>query len=176
VGCPRSRFKPRFRSVPNKTLGDSVSVQALSAVLSLPGDLVTPAERLVLISIANHANKEGQNSYPAQLTICEETGLSRATVIRAVRRLKWLSLLTVSAKPARGPDGRFDGSVVYALNVPGLVDNSPSVGHGDARTVSQTVSHGESVTKGTVRRRKGQRQKSYPQAFGEVLGEMGFNG
>ena len=60
-----------------------MSIQAMAAVLALPGDLITPTQRLVLISIANHANKEGHNSFPARLTVAEETGLSVATVTRA---------------------------------------------------------------------------------------------
>lgn len=154
-----------------------MSIQAMSAVLALPGDLVSPTQRLVLISIANHANKEGHNSFPARETVSEETGLSVRTVTRATAKLRWMGLLRVAEWPGRGEDGRFNGSVVYDLNVPGL---SPprrqsvprSRGQRVTRTEGQTGGHSVPVTEEPKKRKK----QSFPQDIGKIMEGMGFDG
>ena len=50
----------------------------MAAVLAFPPNLVSPTERLVLISLANHANREGPLLVPLEATIADETGLASA--------------------------------------------------------------------------------------------------
>lgn len=96
-----------------------MSVQALSAVFDLPGAATSPSQRLVLLSIANHANRYGLEAYPGWQTITEETGLSRATVARCISELRRAGVLRVEKAQKRGGDGRFSVTV-YGLELPGL--------------------------------------------------------
>jgi hypothetical protein len=149
-----------------------MSVQAMTAVLGLPADLVSAHDRFVLLSIANHANREGERANPSRDTISAETGLSLSTVSRCTQRLRNAGLLEVLEWPGRNRDGKYSGSIVYAVRIPGLKKtdgpassflggpgSGPSMGqtdtrtgtqpdtrtmgHDDTRTVSQTVSQTE---------------------------------
>ena len=62
-----------------------MSVQAMSWVLDHSQAELGP--RLVLLSIANHANKLGRNAFPNIDTIAEEARVDRATVYRAIAKL-----------------------------------------------------------------------------------------
>ena len=156
-----------------------MSVQAMSAVLGLPPNLVSPTERFVLLIYANHANKEGRNSFPGRETVADETGLSEATVSRATRRLRSMGLLEVVAWPGRDGDGRFVGSVIYNLRIPGLSgaqDATPTRGRNatrtGAQTGAQTGAHSAPVTEEPMNRR----QPSFPQSLGELLEATGSIG
>jgi hypothetical protein len=45
-------------------------------------------QRLVLLSIANHADKEGRNAWPSTATICGEAAVSKRTAETAIRWLE----------------------------------------------------------------------------------------
>lgn len=70
-----------------------MSVQAMSWVLDHSQAELGP--RLVLLSIANHANKHGRNAFPNIDTIVEEARVDRATVYRAIAKLVALGELEV---------------------------------------------------------------------------------
>jgi len=61
----------------------------------------TLGARLVLLSIASHANREGKQSWPSVETICIETRLSRREVQYALRDLEELGELITHARKAR---------------------------------------------------------------------------
>ena len=54
---------------------------------------VKPAERLVLLSLANHASATGDDSWPSRATIAAEADLSLDTVDRALAALKKLGIV-----------------------------------------------------------------------------------
>ena len=67
----------------------------------------TLAARLVLLSIANHADKEGLNAYPGQKLIAEEAHVSVRTVRRCVDELVEMGELAVRHHAgAHGRGGR----------------------------------------------------------------------
>lgn len=69
---------------------------------------VPPQARLVLISIANHANAQGENAWPAIGTIGRETGLSPDQARRWVRWLEKDGLVKVRANAGGTVDTRSD--------------------------------------------------------------------
>jgi DNA-binding transcriptional ArsR family regulator len=99
----------------------------MSAVLGLPADLLSTNERFVLLAIGNHANREGENARPSRTTICDETGLSPATVTRATNKLRDMGLLEVLEWPGRNRRGQFTGTVTYAVRLPGLKTHASPV-------------------------------------------------
>lgn len=58
-------------------------------------------EKITLVMLANYANEEGR-CWPSIDTLCKDTGLSRATVKRALKKLEDRSLL-IKAKRSKGP-------------------------------------------------------------------------
>ena len=154
-----------------------MSIQAISAVLSLPGDLVSPAQRLVLISLANHANREGRHAYPSRATISEETGLSTRTVSEAIRYLKGMSLLTVARYPGRDPDGHYFGSFIYDIHIPGLsTAEEPTPGR-SRNTPSETPSDSFHVTDEPKKKKSSRKNEELSTGhIGGVLKGMRFDG
>jgi hypothetical protein len=78
-----------------------VSVQAITWVLEN-----CPAKygaRLILLSIANHADRYGQNAWPSMASIAREAGLSTRQVERMVPHLARMGWLRV--EPRGGPNG-----------------------------------------------------------------------
>lgn len=65
---------------------------------------------LVLLSIANHAGKYGEQAWPGMKTIGQEARVSRNTVISAVDELEDLGEVLVY--PGKGVPGRDRKSVV----------------------------------------------------------------
>lgn len=72
-----------------------MSVQALSWVFDEVRGL-SPVQRLVLLSIANHADKYGDNAWPSIATIGEETDIARRNTVkdalRALRDEGWIEV------------------------------------------------------------------------------------
>jgi hypothetical protein len=140
----------------------------MSAVLALPGDLITPSQRLVLISLANHANKEGRNSYPARSTVADETGLSERTVSRAVARLRAMGLIGVARYPGRDSDGAYLGSFVYDIYIPGLSTGGKRTPRQGVPTPRQRGGQDVPVTEEPKKRRT----NSSPQRLSDLLVAM----
>src|SRR5262245_65361481 len=59
-------------------------------------------ERLVLISLAHHADKDGANCYPSLARIAAEAGVGRSTVWRAIESLERAGDLVVRRRIGRG--------------------------------------------------------------------------
>lgn len=105
-----------------------MSVQAMTWVLdSVRG--FKPAERLVLLSIANHADPHGKNAWPSIKTIADEADMSVASVYRALESLAGTGILLVT-KHAGGSAGLRDTwrPNLYELNYEVV---SPPDGHRD---------------------------------------------
>jgi hypothetical protein len=93
-----------------------VSIQAIAAVLDLTDKPATPILRLVLISLANHANADGL-CWPSHGRICDETGLSRSTVIRSIKELDSGRFIARETKGGAGPrDTALYRVLPYVLN------------------------------------------------------------
>jgi hypothetical protein len=84
-----------------------MSVQALSWVLN--ESKATLGSRLVLLSIANHADAKGLNSWPSVSVIAKEAHLSYRQAQRCINSLEKLGELEVE----RG--GGFNGSHRFRL-------------------------------------------------------------
>lgn len=137
-----------------------MSVQAMTAVLDFQPDWDwSSAEKFVLLSIANHANRYGDDAFPGWDTIAEETCLSPSTVARAVRALKHRKILSSRRSTEQG---RF-GLTVYSINLPSLrpspsatVTDEPDTTVTDGPTVTTTdgpdvtVAGGPSVTPSVI--------------------------
>lgn len=107
---------------------------------------LTPAEKLVLLCLADHADDLGENCYPSQERIAKKTGVGRESVSRAIRRF--------STMPARSQDGveyvgilqtvkqRLPNMGAIAFNKYKLLLGRVTLNH-----TGVTKSHGENVTK-----------------------------
>jgi len=67
-----------------------MSFQAMAWALKQPGKT---AEKFLLIVIANYADENGQ-AWPSVERLCADTGMSRATVQRSLRKLEKAGLVT----------------------------------------------------------------------------------
>lgn len=95
AGCHYTRLLPLVEGL--------VSWQAVTWVLEQSKARL--GSRLVLLSIASHANREGKQSYPSVKTICLESRLSRREVQYALRDLEESGELRTM--PARGSSNRY---------------------------------------------------------------------
>jgi hypothetical protein len=64
--------------------------------------------RLVLISIASHANREGKSAFPSMDTIARETLTSRREVIYCIQKLEEMGELHVQRGIGRGNPNHYD--------------------------------------------------------------------
>ena len=89
-----------------------MSFRLLKAVWNVHAANITAVERLVLLNLADHANDDGQNAYPAVRTIARETSLSVRAVQDALVRLSApdRKLIRETCRMSRR-------AVVYALNL-----------------------------------------------------------
>lgn len=87
-----------------------MSVQAMTWVLERSESRL--GDRLVLLSIANHADRFGENAWPSIETIAVEARMSGRQVQRAIRRLEELGELEIAW--GEGPNG------THAYRIPAL--------------------------------------------------------
>lgn len=118
-----------------------MSIKALNWAFSTY--IETPSAKLTLIALANYASHprgtpEGQEEcWPMQSTLSEITSLNRRTVIRSLKILIDLGLISTRREPAT--QGRFEQNI-YVLH---LVPPSVTVSHGPSDTESHgTMCHG----------------------------------
>jgi len=71
-----------------------MSFQAMSWALKQP---VKTTEKLLLLVIANYADEQGQ-AWPSVETLCRDTGMSRATIQRSLRKLEKLGFLSTKKR------------------------------------------------------------------------------
>jgi hypothetical protein len=65
-----------------------VSIRAVAAVLDLCPPSLPPTARLVAVVLADHVNDETRYCYPSVTTLQRRTGLSRASIFRALTDLE----------------------------------------------------------------------------------------
>ncbi|MEW8440970.1 MAG: helix-turn-helix domain-containing protein [Candidatus Thiodiazotropha taylori] len=97
-------------------------------------DIESPQAKFVLVSLANHANKDG-TCYPGIDTLCRKTAMHRATVIRHIQTLINDKFIKKVIRPG---DGSGRKSNLYQLNLG--VDNIGKVvdcDKGQCRTVQR---------------------------------------
>jgi len=70
-----------------------MSLEAMTWAIELEG--LTPTENHVLLLLANRHNKDSGLCYPSIPRLCNESGMHRATVIRAIKRLENRGVLTI---------------------------------------------------------------------------------
>lgn len=64
-------------------------------------DIESPTERFVLLALADHADNDGENIYPAVATICKKTGYSERAVQGAIKELVASGVLKTDGKGKR---------------------------------------------------------------------------
>jgi DNA-binding transcriptional MocR family regulator len=69
-----------------------MSVNVIKAVMGLH-DLKGPTKSIALV-LAEHAHEDGSETYPSIATIALESGFSRSTVERAIKKLRELQIIT----------------------------------------------------------------------------------
>ena len=126
-----------------------MSVQAMTWVLDhAPADL-KPQARLVLISIANHADREGSESWPKIATICRETGLGERQVQRWLASLVDDRLVEIEVNAGGShrlaADRRPNRYTITAMQR-GVTDDTPRGDTYDTPGVSSTTPRGVSPT------------------------------
>jgi DNA-binding transcriptional regulator YhcF (GntR family) len=84
-----------------------MSFQAMAWALKQPGKT---NEKFLLIVIANYADERGQ-AWPSIERLCADTGMSRATVQRTLRKLEKSGFVTCHKRIK----GRLQTSNLYAL-------------------------------------------------------------
>lgn len=113
-----------------------MSVQALSWVFSLGPD-VGGTDRLVLLSLANHADDLGE-CWPGVARIAGEAGVSERTVRRSIQNLVEAGVLEVERQ---GSGARAAGRADRATNLYRLrsrgANVSPRTGHGVTRVTER---------------------------------------
>ena len=65
-------------------MGSPMSFQAMVWALKQPAK---PAEKLLLLAIANYADEQGR-AWPSLERLCTDTGMSRATIKRCFKKLE----------------------------------------------------------------------------------------
>jgi len=87
----------------------SVALMALVFKCNMPelktdkGQTVSDSTaKFVLLSLADHANDEGEGAYPSVKTICQKTNLSIATVVNALNALRTNGFAEMVGKSKRG--------------------------------------------------------------------------
>ncbi len=118
-----------------------------------------PTHRLVLLSIANHANEHGARSWPSQATIAREAKVSKRTVQRAIQQLENDGDLIVHERgggTARTQERyRTNGYTIVGVFSPGATqarplnrsrgDNGDNKGHAGDQSGVTPVAHEPSV-------------------------------
>jgi len=93
-----------------------VSIQAMAAVIDHSQTVL--GARLVLLSIANHAHKDGTGADPGHRAISEEAKISTRQVIRLLPTIVALGELHIAeGEGRRGRGGRYN---LYTVCLPGL--------------------------------------------------------
>ena len=81
-----------------------------------------PADRLVLLEYAFHANHKTFMAFPSVATIADRSGLDRKTIMASVARLAYAGLLEDTGRKA-GKSGRV---TIYRLAVKGVKKPAPN--------------------------------------------------
>lgn len=91
-----------------------MSIEAMVWALEVQG--LDPTDKLVLLGIANHADRHGGNAFPSLATLAIYVGRSEQTVRRSIRRLEQIGLVAVVIQ---GGQGRHAGrrSNLYQLSL-----------------------------------------------------------
>lgn len=92
-----------------------MSIRMTNLVWNLDPDAVTTNERIILLCLADFANRHGREAWPAWSTVVNRTSLSRPTVWRCLNRLKTIGVLVPAGRSRRG-------TIVYRLNVNRLAE------------------------------------------------------
>ena len=83
-----------------------MSVHALAWVFDLPAAAASPTERLLLLALADHANRDGEDIFPTNKRLQRMTGLSERTIRKTLRSLEEKRLLLQAG--TWHPEGRQD--------------------------------------------------------------------
>lgn len=87
-----------------------MSIEMMNRAWYVPG--LTPAQKAVLVALADHANISGGNAYPSVGRLCVKTSYAERTVRRALADLREAGLIIVQYEATRHKP------TVYALDLP----------------------------------------------------------
>jgi hypothetical protein len=95
-------------------------------VWNVAPDVLTPAERLVLLRLAFHANADGTSIYPAMASVARYTGLTVRGVRKAMRRLEAIGFIaTDGAGPRRTTQRKLNLKTIQRATPKGEHSSSP---------------------------------------------------
>lgn len=87
-----------------------MSVEMMNRAWYVPG--LTPAQKAVLVALADHADSAGGNAYPSVGRLCTKTSYAERTVRRALGDLRDMELIVVQYEATRHKP------TVYSLDLP----------------------------------------------------------
>ena len=73
------------------------------AFKSFEDSKLSPAQKLVLLALADHANDEDQLCWPSLNHLSKKTGMDRGTIWRSIQKLETLGLIKIVKKGTNGP-------------------------------------------------------------------------
>jgi hypothetical protein len=93
-----------------------MSWQAVSYAVTVleHADELTPIDRLVLVLLAEHANRDGANARPSSTTIARRAGVLPSSVRRSCGRLVAAGYIAADGRPGRPTSYRFPLSTPVA--------------------------------------------------------------
>lgn len=152
-----------------------MSVQALSWVFDV--STARGADRLVLLSIANHADNKGLNSWPSIPTIARESGLGETRTKTAIKTLAAAGTLRVEQNAGGSADHRGDRRPNRYTILPFSNGGHPS----DSRKTTQPVDKSEDggstgVTSDADGGHTGDREPSYLEQDRDLVTGVGGRG
>lgn len=151
-----------------------MSIQIMSMVFELDLDDLTTDEgkvvsasacKFVLLSLADHANGEGENAYPSITLLEKKTSLSRQTVVSALNALRKAGFINQEGISRRGTNN-------YSITLDALVN---TVDQGESTQLTNTSQH--SLLKPLINHPindddSAQKQKNIFQLYSENIGPL----
>lgn len=120
----------------------SFQAMAWAVKMKLP-----PKEKLLLLMLANYASNQTGDCYPSINTLCDDTGMSKSSVIRALQVLESARLIGVNRRSVEG----INLPNFYRLNLDvGSVSLTPGVSDSDGGSVTRTPGLCPADTRGGV--------------------------
>lgn len=120
----------------------SFQAMAWAVKMKLP-----PKEKLLLLMLANYASNQSGDCYPSINTLCDDTGMSKSSVIRALQALEGAGLMIVNRRSVEG----INLPNFYRLNLAmGSVSLTPGVSDSEGGSVTLTPGLCHHDTRGGV--------------------------
>ena len=102
-----------------------MSIECMAWVLEQQG--LEPVDKLVLLGIANHADRDGGNAWPSLATLALYVGRGDQTVRRSIRELQKRGLLDVVVQGGQGSHGGYRSNLYRVIMHRAITCDTPDV-------------------------------------------------